>query len=146
MGHTWVYGNFDFWPYNGQIKIFILISTLQNIHFDQNVFFPQFCYDINQRKNIIWIFQILLFSTLPNILYTGYFWTQGNSIVQTAHCKMSVHIIWTCWLQICKTLQLFLQSVKTWTLTANRKKCWGLPKTYDFVSNAMERRPLLQFQ
>ena len=108
--------------------------------------FPQFCYDINQRKNIIWIFQILIFWTLPNILYTGYFWTQGNSIVQTAHCKMSVHIICTCWLQICKTLQLFLQSVKTWTLTANRKKCWGLPKTYDFVSNAMERRPLLQFQ
>ena len=33
------------------LEIFKSISTNQKLHFDQNDFFPQFCYDINQRKN-----------------------------------------------------------------------------------------------
>ena len=48
-------------------KIKILVEPSVTYHFYKNYFFPQFCYDINQKKHqpiCFFLLQILLFSTL----------------------------------------------------------------------------------
>ena len=68
IGHTWVYDNLDFWPYNWKIKIFKPFSTNQN--------FPQFCYDMTKEKTLAH----LNLSNFAIFIYTLMLRWKGNQV------------------------------------------------------------------
>ena len=82
------------------MQIFKSISTNQKLHFDQNDFFPQFCYDINQRKNTspfdffkFCFFQPYLVSIVHNHQSAGVL-REGERRIYSVGCRtgFSMHV------------------------------------------------------
>ena len=83
IGHTWVYDNLDFWPYNWKIKIFKPFSTNQN--------FPQFCYDMTKEKTLAH----LNLSNFAIFIYTLMLRWKGNQVFS---------ILSRLWWNLCMTI------------------------------------------